>query len=401
MVYYTICIPTRNRQRYCIETIKAIAASDETDFEVIVVDNSDDPSILRDFFATQFTDDRFRLVPPISSVLSMVDNWERAMGEVSGEWVSMIGDDDYIDPSLIKLLRRYEGIRSDLEVVGWARINYNWPDNRAKRTLATVPFGHLTVIPSIQNLQERLYRWSERKHFPSCGIGIYHGAVRRSLMERIKLKYSNRYFEHPTVDFDNSCKVLNEVKVIFFCQRPFSVLGACVMSNSASMHSLEAMTKLAEDFYSDLGDGPQIQGDDFPFSPKHPGLAIISAVAATSWWFCRKYGVDNEGFQENFAHAAMDECARSRNEEEYRIKVEGFRRGFAAFDGGVWNAHFNPPSYAVRPNAPAMLCGAHEGYLHIRKDGLKASTPAEFFHFAESFVMPIEQVIDATPAYAA
>jgi glycosyltransferase involved in cell wall biosynthesis len=400
-VYYTICIPTRNRQRYCIETIKAIAASDETDFEVIVVDNSDDPEILGEFFRTRFADDRFRLLPPESSVLSMLDNWERAVAEANGHWISVIGDDDYIDPSLIKLLQRYERVHSGLEVVGWARMNYNWPDNRAKRTAATVPFGHLTLIPSIKNLQDCLYRWSERKNTPSCGIGIYHGAVRRSLMLRIKSKYGDRYFEHPTVDFDNSCKVIREAKAIFFCQRPFSVLGACAVSNSASTQSFEAMQKLAESFYRDLGDGPQIQGDDFPFSPKHPGLAIIAAVAATAWWFCRKYDVDNEGFQENFAHAAMDECMRSRSIEEYQIKVEGFRRGFAAFEGGAWSDHFNPPPYVVRPPAPDMLCGAHEGYLHIRESGLKASTPAEFYRFTESFVMPIEQVIDATPAYAA
>ena len=35
MIQLSICLPTRNRQKYCIETIRSIAASDATDFEVI------------------------------------------------------------------------------------------------------------------------------------------------------------------------------------------------------------------------------------------------------------------------------------------------------------------------------------------------------------------------------
>lgn len=400
-MYYTICIPTRNRQRYCIEALKGIAASDEADFEVVVTDNSDDPAILERFFRTELKDHRFRLVPPAPAVLSMVDNWERALAEVRGRWVSVIGDDDHIDPSVIRILRRYEREHADLEAVSWSRMSYNWPDNRAIATLASVPTDHATYIPSKKILQDQLYRWSQREKRPSCGFGIYHGAVRRSLMERIKRKYSNRYFEHPTVDFDNSCKVIREARGMIHCQRPFSVLGACGASNSASTQSFELMQKLVDSFYLELGNGLQIQDDDFPFSPKLPGLAVISSIAATTWWFCRKYGVDYEGFQENFAHAAVHECLSSRTIDEYRIKVDGLRRGFAAFEGGKWAAHFNPPDSFMPSKAQNQLCGVFKGHIYIRESGLKVATPTEFYRFAESFVMPVEHVASARQAFAA
>ncbi len=402
MVYFTICIPTRNRQRYCIEAIKAIAESKETDFEVIVADNSDDATILDDYFRTQLNDSRFRLLPPASTVLSMVDNWERTIPEVRGRWVSMIGDDDHIDASVLQLIRRYEREHANLEVVGWSRMNYNWPDNRTIQTLASVPVGHSTHIPDRKTLSDQLYRWSLREKRPAGGFGIYHGAVRRSLMERIKSKYSDRYFEHPTVDFDNICKVVTEAKALIFCQRPFSVLGACVASNSASTQSFEAMQKLVDDFYRDLGNGQQIQDDDFPFSPKLPGLAIISSIAATTWWFCRKYGVDNDGFQENFAHSAMQECLTSRTTEEYRLKVQGLRIGFEAFEGGNWAALFNPPEEYTPPTSQNQLCGVFKGHMYIRESGLeKVVTPADFYHFAESFLMPVKHVVSAREVFAA
>jgi glycosyltransferase involved in cell wall biosynthesis len=108
MVQLSICLPTRNRQAYCIKTIEALAESGGDDFEVIVSDNSDDPGPLGDYFAQQFSDPRFRLIPPGPSVLSMVDNWERVVGQAEGRWISVIGDDDYIDPRLAGMIRRYE-----------------------------------------------------------------------------------------------------------------------------------------------------------------------------------------------------------------------------------------------------------------------------------------------------
>lgn len=402
MVYFTICIPTRNRQRYCIEAIKAIAASEETDLEVIVADNSDDATILADFFRTEVDDSRFRLLPPADTVLSMVDNWERIIPETQGRWISIIGDDDHIDPSVLQLIRRYEREQPELEAFAWARMNYNWPDNRLISTLAAVPVGHSTHIPDRKTLHNELYRWSKREKRPAGGFGIYHGAVRRTLMERIKRKFSDRYFEHPTVDFDNICKVVKEAKSMIFCQRPFSVLGACAASNSASAQSFEAMKKLVVDFYNELGNGQQIQEDDFPFSPKLPGLAIISSIAATTWWFCRKYGVDNSGFQENFAHSAVQECLVSRTLEEYQIKVEGFRGGFEAFEDGAWSSHFNPPEKFTPSNAQNVLCGVHRNHLYIRESGLeKVTTPADFYRFAEAFLLPVKHLVSAREVFAA
>jgi hypothetical protein len=402
LVYYTICIPTRNRQRYCIEAIKAIAASDETDFEVVVADNSDDATILGDYFRTQLNDSRFRLLPPTDTVLPMVDNWERTMPEVRGRWITMIGDDDHIDPSVLQLIRRYEREQPELEVVSWGRMNYNWPDNRTIATLAAVPMGHGTHVPDKKTVSNQLYRWSQREKRPIGGLGIYHGAVRRSLMERIKRKYSDRYFENPTVDFDNICKAVHEAKAMVFCQRPFSVLGACAASNSASTQSFEVMQKLVDEYYRELGSHERIENEDFPFSPRLPGLAIITSIAAATWWFCRKYDVDNEGFQENFAHSAVQECLSSRSVEEYRIKVEGFRQGFAVFEGGKWSSHFNPPAEFFPSTAQNVLCGVHKNNLYIRESGLeKVTTPAEFYRFAEAFVMPVKHLVSARQAFAA
>ncbi|MDP2734364.1 MAG: glycosyltransferase family A protein, partial [Hoeflea sp.] len=142
MIQLSICLPTRNRQSYCIETIRALAESDRADFEVIVGDNSDDGSVLADFFSQDFHDPRFRLIGPEDTVLPMVDNWERLAGLATGRWVSVIGDDDYLDPKLVLMLKYYERLYPEVESVSWSRMHFNWPDNRPSPALSVVPVSH-------------------------------------------------------------------------------------------------------------------------------------------------------------------------------------------------------------------------------------------------------------------
>ena len=213
------------------------------------------PEIL---FETQnLKDSRFRLVGPADTVLSMVDNWERLIGLTRGRWLSVIGDDDYIDPRLVLLLKYYERLYPEVESVSWARMSYNWPDNRPDPALSVIPVAHDTYVAVKSIVQDRLYRWSQGTKRPAVGFGLYHGAVRKPVMERIKRKYGGRYFEHPVVDYESSCKIIREARMLVHCQRPFSVLGACKASNSAGTKSRKTMVERVNTFKaeSDCGKG--------------------------------------------------------------------------------------------------------------------------------------------------
>ena len=397
MIQLTIGIPTRNRQRYCIAAIEAIAASDQSDFEVIVADNSDDPEPLRRFFE-DLQDPRFRLVAPEQRVLSMVDNWERLMGETSGRWISIIGDDDHIDPRVTGLIRRFELRVPNLEAVGWGRMNFHWPDNRPVPTLASIPTGAGSLVPTRSELHDHLFRWSEGKNRPSCGYGIYHGAVSRTLMDRIKQNYGGRYFEHPVVDYENNCKVIAEAKAFAYCERPFSVLGECAASNSASALSPARLKSAVETFTAESASALLEPNQDFPFPIVGPGASLCVSIATATVWFCRQYGIDLTGFEANFARAAMEECRYSHSLESYEAKVTTMRDGFAAWDGGKWVSLFEPPPFKA-PKTINGLSGVTDDIIYLREAALKIKTPGEFYRFAEHAIMPVKHVIAGTQAF--
>jgi hypothetical protein len=399
MVHLTICLPTRNRQAYCIKTIEALAESGGDDFEVIVSDNSDDPGPLGDYFAQQFSDPRFRLIPPGPSVLSMVDNWERVVGQAEGRWISVIGDDDYIDPRLAGMIRRYEVLYREVDAISWECMTYQWPDNRPVPTLASIPVAQGTRLPSQEGLADQLYRWIERKRSPSVGVGIYHGAIKRSLMERIRESYGGRYFEHPIVDWENTCKVLAQARRIVHSERPFSVLGACLASNSASSHSSDVLKTRVKTFVAESAGSIELCQPFFPFAFDDPGASLCQSIAAATAWFCHSYGHSTAGFGVNFAHAAMEECKFSADAQTHAAKVNCFSRGFAEWEGGRWASHFKPGPFSP-PRTINQLSGVNEDRLNVREAEIRAQTPAEFYRFGEHAIIPIDSLVNGTSVFA-
>lgn len=399
MVDLTICLPTRNRQAYCIETVKALAGAHGTDFEVLVADNSDDPAPLADFFADTLRDARFRLIPPAPTVLSMVDNWERLLEQAQGRWVSVIGDDDYIDPRVTGLIRRYEILHRGVDSISWDCMSFQWPDNRPIPTLASIPMTCGTTVHSKKALSDQLFRWSEGKRRPSIGTGIYHGAVKRSLMEKIRRTYGGRFFEHPLVDWDNTCKVVAEAAMLVHCERPFSVLGACHASNSAALLSREVMKTRLETFQRESAGNIAVDQPHFPFSLYDPGSSLCLSIATITAWFCETYGIDVTGFGVNFALAAMDDCKYCHTREEYDAKVNCFARGFALWEGGKWAGHFKPAPFAA-PKSVNQLTGLANDTLQIREASIPPSTPAEFYRFGEYAIMPVENLLAGTKVFA-
>lgn len=93
-------------------------------------------------------------------------------------------------------------------------------------------------------------------------------------MERIRQAHGGQYFEHPVVDWENTCKVVAQAGKIVHCDRPFSVLGACAASNSASTLSRETMKARFDTFERENSGGIRLDQPFFPFSLSDPGVSL-------------------------------------------------------------------------------------------------------------------------------
>lgn len=268
----SICVPSRNRQYYFQKTIEGLLRTGRDDIEFVFVDNSDDPSVMNDYMRAHAGDPRIVYLPSTDRTLPMIENWERTLAAATGDWVTVIGDDDYIDPDVMVVLKKVLAANPETEAFAWGVATYSWPSPGQRNTSIHVPFNSFVVKVPRDQLLKRMFGWFEATTVPTSGYSIYHSAVSRQLLDRIRRKYGGRYFEHPVIDYDMAMKVMVEGKHFAFCQRTFSVMGSCPESNSYSIGKLADIKKKVDIFMAELGrnfdDDPLLR--DFPL-PEHTG----------------------------------------------------------------------------------------------------------------------------------
>jgi glycosyltransferase involved in cell wall biosynthesis len=386
MVKLTVCIPTRNRQKYCIQTIKDIAKSDEQDFEVIIGDNSDDHSIMADFFET-FDDSRFHLVPPGNEVYSMVENWDRLIPFTKGEWLIYIGDDDYVDPELVKFITVTQAAAPAVDAISWSRIFYSWPEIQSPREVVRVPLGYDVYQLSQELTLRKMFYWDGASDRPACSFGIYHSAIKRDLMETIKETFGGKYFEHQVVDYENICKTIMVAKSMIYSERPMSVFGACGASNSAGFLDRKTQDIRIGTFLREAKN--KLGPTNFPLSDDLGNTVI---VARTILWFIEKYGLEVSGWEENFVKACSEYCKRGRDKTEFEIRRKGHAKAIRKWKGGKYLKYFDPVRKTIDYNGLSFQ-GVHENKLYVPAIINDVKTPAEFYDIV-SGVMPSVELIE-------
>lgn len=387
----SICVPSRNRQIYFQHTIDALTRSLRTDVEFVFVDNSDDPAIMDDFLAPRLADPRIRYVRSGPTVRSMVDNWETAIEAATGRWISFIGDDDYIDPDLALLIEKIEAAIVGVEAIDWNKLNYTWPYD-GKRSLSNPVYLRSEVHEAPKALlMERAFRWQHARDVLGCGFGIYHGAVSRDLMQRIKsVSKTNRYFEHPVVDYDSIFKIIMHGNRFVHCRRPLSVMGVCPLSNSAAVGKSRDEEKQSKAFDKEL---PTPLGDmecyrSFPFDTR---MGVASVIAMTQHWFETTYGYDVVELGKNFARSCVLQCEKYRDKDEFDRVTAAYRQAFSQWKGGRYLKYFTP-SYRA-PVQGESFCGYLDGYVYITDKDLPCETPEDFYRLATALIGNVSEII--------
>jgi glycosyltransferase involved in cell wall biosynthesis len=104
---FSVLLPTRNGGPFIENCIRSILEQDHGGFELVISDNANTdatPDVLR-----RFADDpRVRILRQ-DRVLPVAENWSATLNAASGEYILMMGDDDYLLPgSLTRLDRALE-----------------------------------------------------------------------------------------------------------------------------------------------------------------------------------------------------------------------------------------------------------------------------------------------------
>lgn len=109
-VLFSVLLPTRNGGEFLGNCIESILRDPRDDVELVVSDNANTDATV-EVLSRWAGDQRLKVVRQ-TEVLSVTDNWNAALHQASGEYLLMMGDDDYLLPdyfsSMTDLIKKYD-----------------------------------------------------------------------------------------------------------------------------------------------------------------------------------------------------------------------------------------------------------------------------------------------------
>ena len=93
---FSVLLPTRNGGKYLKSCIESVLSQDYKDMELIVFDNANTDNTAE--VVNSYSNDKRLKYYRTDSVVSVTDNWNNALKKSSGDYVLMMGDDDFLLP---------------------------------------------------------------------------------------------------------------------------------------------------------------------------------------------------------------------------------------------------------------------------------------------------------------
>ena len=99
---FSVLLPTRNGEKYLKSCIESVLSQDYEDMELIVFDNANTDNTAE--VVNSYSNDKRLKYYRTDSVVSVTDNWNNALKKSSGDYVLMMGDDDFLLPGYFDTL---------------------------------------------------------------------------------------------------------------------------------------------------------------------------------------------------------------------------------------------------------------------------------------------------------
>lgn len=231
MPKYSIVIPTRQRHDTLYHSLRAALALDYDDFEVVVQDNCSDArtrEVVESFQSSKIVYRRSDVV------LSMSDNWEKALEAASGEFITYVGDDDALT---LDACRICDFIMDKVgpNIIYWQPHSYWWPNvivkERANHLYVSLYDCSLNVKDfKSRDILDGYYKFNiDYDRLPM----IYNSFVPRFVIQKV-IDNCGAYFSKSVPDIYSGIANCTAVEQVFFVRRGLSIRGISGHSNGAA-----------------------------------------------------------------------------------------------------------------------------------------------------------------------
>lgn len=246
----SIVIPTRERPDTLFHALRTAVEQSWKNVEIIVSDNGGHDATRT--VVEGFGDPRIRYVKTDGRV-SMSENFEFALSHATGDWLSVIGDDDGLLPTgLERALAALSA--TGLEALGSRSVHYRWPyeDRPGPEMYLTVPTSRGFEVRDSRRNIEHLMRG--RAFFTESPMLYTGGLVSRRIFNAIKQKRGT-FFHSQIPDVFSGFAICSTVDRYVFLREPAMVAGHSRHSHGTNIGGEQAKIFRREStipFHADL-----------------------------------------------------------------------------------------------------------------------------------------------------
>jgi hypothetical protein len=362
----SICIAAVKPCAGLERSLRQMLSSARTDFEIVVCDFRDGADRASGQLAAGLNDPRLRVIAMDAAPANTSDAWNRMIEHAAGDWISIIGENDYADPEICEVIAATLKRVPDADALSWGRAEFAPPDARDGREFARVPTGSKMLLPEQAEMIRRLFYWEAASDRPDCHFSAWHGAVRRSLLDQIGAAFSNRCFESSWPDLDNLCKVVMLSKRMAFWERPLSV--QCRVASGPEL-GLSAEARPLE---------------GFPFSA---GIGVAAATALAIESFKYRYGIELDGWQSGFIAACVKDCETATSGETFHARKGAYASAIGDWIGKRGLMDFKP-EFKRKPKVQRFR-GIMDGTLYFDMAMDDTQDAASFYRLINAISFPV------------
>ncbi|GAB1440080.1 hypothetical protein MASR2M36_28620 [Providencia sp.] len=238
----SIVIPTKGRNKYIIKVINSLINMNLNSTELVIQDNNEFDEL--SCALSQHISSGKVIYNHTKEPLSFIANFEKAVSLANAEYITVIGDDDIVNPKIeyivndISLKHNFDAI-----VPSTRSLFYIWPDTYSSKKSKRLINGKglLTMRPYTGTLT-RVNVEKETHEFFNNGCldyldtsipRLYHGIVKKEVIDKIKKQYGF-FFGGLTPDIYAAIMLSLHTKNVFRLDYPLTIPGVCNKSGSAA-----------------------------------------------------------------------------------------------------------------------------------------------------------------------
>jgi glycosyltransferase involved in cell wall biosynthesis len=275
----SIIVPTKNRQEYAAKTAEQILSIKNEKLQLVIQDNSTNNNLEK--MLSHLMSDRRIKYNYNPKILSFVDNFELALSIADGKYVCFIGDDDGINPEIIRLAEwanenKINAIKPQLQAV------YFWPNAIQKNDSEIKINGFLKIsnitkkvrISDTSKELRKLLKNGFQDYLSLDLVKLYHGLVSKEALDKVHY-ITGKYFGGLSPDIYISVALSSIIPKIVCIDYPLTISGICNKSGSADSATGKHTGKLRE--------APHFIGNqDYVWSSLVPPFYSVETIWADS-----------------------------------------------------------------------------------------------------------------------